>query len=220
MHVHRSTDTETASIPISLLRDQTLSWAARGLLLDLLARETGDPNPTITGLREEARSESAGRSEGKTTISNLLKELERHGYLLRRHTLYGAARDDSTFEVYDTPQEFEEEPESGLPMHKPSIDVHHKGEVVYAIGEPGGHLVKIGTTANLSLRFRNLQSSSPARLDVLWFGPGSFELEAKLHQRFSMWRQHGEWFHFGELGDPAELVPAAAKELSSDLVRD
>lgn len=85
MRVHRSNNTENVSIPLSVIRDQNLTWAARGLLLDLLARETGEPNPTIIGLREEARSEGR-KSEGTTVISNLLKELEKHGYLIRRHT--------------------------------------------------------------------------------------------------------------------------------------
>lgn len=97
-------------------------------------------------------------------------------------------------------------------MHKPSIDIRHTGEVMYVVGEPGERLVKIGTTMNLGMRFRNLQSSSPTRPDVLWFGPGSIELEAKLHSRFSLFRQHGEWFYFDQ-GDPAALVAAAVEEL-------
>lgn len=217
MRVHHTDDGDNVSIPRALLRDQNLTWAARGLLLDLLGRHDGDSSPSINSLIEEARS-SGRKAEGHTVVGKLLRELEANEYFIRRKTRYGGKRGNDVVEVYDTPQEFHlEEPAPTMP--EPSIDISHTGEVVYLIGEPGSPIVKIGTTRNLKNRFRALQSSSPSRLDVLWFTAGGEELEYALHDRFSAARQHGEWFLFEE-ADPVMLVPAAAKELALNVSRD
>ncbi|MFJ7138030.1 GIY-YIG nuclease family protein [Streptomyces fungicidicus] len=79
---------------------------------------------------------------------------------------------------------------------------------VYVIGSPGSTVVKLGTTTQLTKRLRALQLSSPVSLEVLWSAPGDRDDEAALHQHFSAFRQHGEWFDFGS-EDPVAAVRLA-----------
>lgn len=64
--------------------------------------------------------------------------------------------------------------------------------VVYAVAAE--HMVKIGFTTDLDRRMREIQSTSPLRIDCLGTAPGGRELEAALHRQFARARKHGEWF--------------------------
>jgi len=212
MRVNRSTN-DTISLAATVYRDANLSYAARGLLMDLLAREDSDDNPNVLELQEEGRA-ARGNSEGRGTIRRLLLELEEAGYLIRRKRRVDGGRYGGHLEVYDTPQPRVADTVNLDPPRRGGLSLEHDGPVVYVIGEPGSQVVKIGTTINLEARLKGIQTASPGRVDVLWFTPGSWELEEALHSRFRATRQRGEWFHFGELeGDPVELVSSAASEL-------
>lgn len=66
----------------------------------------------------------------------------------------------------------------------------------YAVAEADLHLVKIGTSADVTKRLRVLQTSSPRQLRLLWSAPGGAALEAHLHATFAKRRVRGEWFNF------------------------
>lgn len=82
-----------------------------------------------------------------------------------------------------------------------------KEEWVYVLGPPGGALVKIGRTINLTKRVAEIQRMSPVPLEILWSHPGGHELETNLHRHFANLRSHGEWFAFTE--DPVAEVRRA-----------
>lgn len=93
-----------------------------------------------------------------------------------------------------------------------------KTQYVYLIGSSGSSLVKIGTTNNVASRLKSIQNMSPAPLSVLWQVEGGFALERALHERFHQYRQHGEWFDFGQR-NPVTVVSKAAASLAH-LARD
>lgn len=53
--------------------------------------------------------------------------------------------------------------------------------------------IKIGRTKDIHARLQSLAGSSPAELELLFLYPG-MDLEKDLHENFSTWRLHGEWF--------------------------
>lgn len=83
-------------------------------------------------------------------------------------------------------------------------------QVVYSIRAVGTPFVKIGETADLAKRLRQLQGANASRLRVEHAVEGDGGLEALLHRRFAPRRVRREWFRFeagaGEVGDAfAEL---------------
>lgn len=85
-------------------------------------------------------------------------------------------------------------------------------DVLYVIGQPGTAIVKIGVTKNLRTRLRGIQTGSPVPLAVLWWHPGSYDLEEQLHREFGDLRLSGEWFDFG-VEEPSALVALAVERL-------
>lgn len=81
---------------------------------------------------------------------------------------------------------------------------------VYLIGCEGSRLVKIGHSRNPAKRLAELARMSASPVKLLWqSGPEhGMEAEQHLHRVFRSYRQHGEWFDFGE-DDPVELVNSA-----------
>lgn len=55
-------------------------------------------------------------------------------------------------------------------------------------------LYKIGTTANPSRRWQQVQIHSPWDLRVFALLPGSFSEESEMHYRLEEYRIRGEWF--------------------------
>lgn len=82
--------------------------------------------------------------------------------------------------------------------------------LVYAIGEPGSHTVKIGKSVRLKQRLADIQRMSPVRLIVRWTHPNGLELEKRLHAHFRDYRSHGEWFTFPS--DPIPLIAQAVAD--------
>lgn len=90
---------------------------------------------------------------------------------------------------------------------------------VYVIGVPGSKVVKIGVARDVESRLRGIQNGNPAKLEVLWRTPGSYELEKKLHRKFRPFRVQGEWFDFKQ-SDPVACVAAMVAHLSDAVGRD
>ena len=67
---------------------------------------------------------------------------------------------------------------------------------IYFIADSQRSMIKIGIARDPDARFRDLQNSSPIALALLGSMPGDRTHEAELHQRFSDFRLHGEWFKF------------------------
>jgi hypothetical protein len=65
---------------------------------------------------------------------------------------------------------------------------------VYLIREIPSNRLKIGTTQDLAQRVACLQIGNPDPLEVVAWYPGSFAAEAVLHERWSYFRIHGEWY--------------------------
>jgi Meiotically up-regulated gene 113 len=84
-------------------------------------------------------------------------------------------------------------------------------EVVYLIGSPSSHLVKIGRSVKVMKRLGEIQCMSPVPLRVLWTTEGGAGLESALHWRFRQQRVYGEWFDFG-VEDPVAIVASAVEE--------
>jgi hypothetical protein len=65
---------------------------------------------------------------------------------------------------------------------------------VYYIGCKRTRMIKIGTSTNLTKRFRDLQAMSPTMLEVLAVEPGGRYLEHERHQHWNGAHERGEWF--------------------------
>lgn len=67
-------------------------------------------------------------------------------------------------------------------------------ECVYFIR--GGDFVKIGYSADLFVRFIDLQTSCPFDLEIMGDIPGGRSVEAKVHFKFGALHVRGEWFRY------------------------
>jgi hypothetical protein len=83
----------------------------------------------------------------------------------------------------------------------------------YLVGAEGSPLVKIGYTSGAPLkRLASLQTGQPMTLSLLW--SVAVDIEDELHERFADYRVRGEWFDLTPLGDPVQVVAAAASEIA------
>lgn len=89
---------------------------------------------------------------------------------------------------------------------------------VYFIGEQesGCCRIKIGGAKDIEKRRSNLQTGNPSELRLLgWIhSEAAFELERRLHQRFSATRIRGEWFAI----EPADILPILMRATSEGFV--
>jgi Meiotically up-regulated gene 113 len=83
-----------------------------------------------------------------------------------------------------------------VPTFKPPTTKASRRQLyIYIIGGPGADSpVKIGITARVEDRLRDLQTGHPYPLKILAKCPGDQDQEAALHQRFKNLRITGEWF--------------------------
>lgn len=73
---------------------------------------------------------------------------------------------------------------------------------VYFIGTLEHEMVKIGFSANVNRRLKELQAGSPVKLAVIHKVKGNVTYERELHNQFKECRKHGEWFSLeGKLKD-------------------
>lgn len=196
-----------AAIPVETALDERLSYAARGLLLDMLSRPDGwEANADeLSQAARRARGEFLG--EGRRAMRALFAELEAAGYIRRTRKRLSNGAFFTHLDVCDTPNGWDDSiaPESAAPFPE-----RGQADVVYVVGGPADGVVKIGTTSNLSARLRQLQTSSPYELCVLWSFGGDWRLESHLHQHFAEKQLKGEWFNFGD-DDPMVAVQSCAE---------
>jgi hypothetical protein len=83
-----------------------------------------------------------------------------------------------------------------LEMKKLKEELRFRNMKIYLMKHKNG-LVKIGASINPKSREKTLQAEDP-NLEIFFEAPGSFELERKLHLRFSEQRVRGEWFNLKE----------------------
>ncbi|WP_097982832.1 GIY-YIG nuclease family protein [Streptomyces sp. f150] len=205
MRIYRATAEGGLSIPATLALDDRLTYAARGLLLDILARPEGwEANADeLSRAARQARGDAAG--EGRRAMRALFSELENAGYMRRLRMRANSGVFYTVLEVTDVPHRWGVA-ERGS-RHWPR---RGEGNVVYVIGDSRSGVVKIGTTSNLQRRLSGLQTGSAYELRVLWSFGGGAELEAHLHRRFADRQMVGEWFDFGD-SDPVEAVMASTE---------
>lgn len=71
-----------------------------------------------------------------------------------------------------------------------------------------GEFVKIGFSADVSKRVRDLQTACPYPLTLVALAPGGIMTERRWHVRFREFAHRDEWFRYeGELRDAIEALP-------------
>jgi hypothetical protein len=92
MKIHRSRPQERFTIiPDDTLRDPRLSYAARGVLAEILSRPD-DWDTNADAMWRRARSERGKAGEGRDVLRAVFAELEACGYLQRVVTRSGRGR--------------------------------------------------------------------------------------------------------------------------------
>lgn len=104
MRIHRSRPDQNFTIlPNETLRDQRLSYTARGVLVELLSHVDGWET-NADALSELARRHRGSKTgEGRRAIRAAFTELEQLGYLVRHKQRAGKGRFVTTLALYDTP---------------------------------------------------------------------------------------------------------------------
>ena len=72
-----------------------------------------------------------------------------------------------------------------------------------------GPYVKIGSTNNIDVRLRGLQSCNPVECKLVGYWPGMAHLEEQWHKELAHLHVRGEWFLLGKEETPAEQPSAA-----------
>lgn len=106
MRIRRSKPVDNFTIiPNAALRDDRLSYCARGVLVELLSRSSGWET-NADALSERARRHRGDTvGEGRRALRSAFKELEAAGYMVRRKEKDGRGRFVTVLEVYDLPQD-------------------------------------------------------------------------------------------------------------------
>lgn len=105
LKIRRSKPSENFTIlPNALLRDDRLSYCARGVLAELLSRPSGW-EANADALSERARRHRGDVvGEGRRGLRSAFAELEAAGYMIRRKEKGERGRFVTVLEVYDMPQ--------------------------------------------------------------------------------------------------------------------
>lgn len=106
MKIRRSRpESDFTIIPNSALRDDRLSYCARGVLVELLSRPNGwETNAdALSDRARRHRGDVVG--EGRRGLRSAFKELEATGYMVRRKEQGEKGRFITVLEVYDAPQD-------------------------------------------------------------------------------------------------------------------
>ena len=103
MKIHRSNpDSNFAQVPNELLQDERLSYAARGLLVEILSRP-GNWATSAEAIGRNARRVRGPDSEGIRTIKRHFAELRKYGYLRTQIVRGARGRISSELHFYDVP---------------------------------------------------------------------------------------------------------------------
>lgn len=107
MEIHRShPESGFAIIPDATLRDPRLSYAARGVLAEILSRPD-DWVTTADRIWRRARSERGTSGEGRGALRKIFTELASAGYLYRRDCQRDGGRWVTELHVFDAPDGLE-----------------------------------------------------------------------------------------------------------------
>ena len=176
-------DKNYVTISNDIVQDPTLSYEAKGLLVELLSRPSDWEIHRKQLLREGCADEK---------LKRIMDELRHRGYLylFQGNTAIGFL---SIWIASDTPKSSEE----FLEIVKSSAKVEMIPGFVYFIGDGHGN-VKIGRTGDWKRRLSDSIMSPEAKVLLVVHCNDSEKLEADLHQRFAGSRVKGEWFQIGE----------------------
>jgi hypothetical protein len=206
LKIYRQAQSEVqTTVPLATALDDRLSYAARGVLLEILTRPD-DWDATADDLSQAARAARGSTlGEGRRAVRAIFAELESVGYMRRTRQRRANGEFFTVLEVADIPNSWDD-----LIVDEPQAPLPAPGQVgvVYVIGELGSSIVKIGTTENTRSRLRQIQTGHPHKLHVRWSFGGSVELEDYLHRRFTELRLEGEWFDFRDADPVAEVDKA------------
>lgn len=156
MRIHRSSHTEdSASLPLALLREDRLSFLARGILCDLLTRPDDGRDATTEDIYQAARAARGDQAEGRGAIRAAFAELERCGYLVRRRAQSTNGQFMTFTDLYDTPGH-QASAASGYPAGRPRL----RGEYLYRHWDADGILLYVGVTQSPRRRERGHATTS------------------------------------------------------------
>ncbi|MGW0904983.1 GIY-YIG nuclease family protein [Streptomyces sp. NPDC002853] len=206
LKIYRQAQDEVQTVvPLATALDDRLSYAARGVLLEILTRPD-DWDATADDLSQTARAARGGaHGEGRRAIRGIFAELESVGYMRRTRHRRANGEFFTILEVADIPNSWDD---LTIDEPRPPLPPPGQSAVVYAIGERDSSIVKIGTTENARSRLRQIQTGHPHKLHVRWSFGGSVELEDYLHKRFDHLRLEGEWFDFRDADPVTEISKA------------
>lgn len=104
MRIHRSHPDENFTIlPNATLRDQRLSYTARGVLIELLSHSDGWETNADALWRLAQRERGGKTGEGRRAIRAAFSELEECGYMVRQRVQKEKGRFVTEIDLYDTP---------------------------------------------------------------------------------------------------------------------
>lgn len=105
MKIHRSRHEEHFTIlPNAALRDERLSYRARGVLMELLSR-TPDWRTTADDMAKTAKKQRGPKGEGRDAMRGAFAELKAAGYIVVKKAKGEGGTHTSELHVYDTPQD-------------------------------------------------------------------------------------------------------------------
>jgi predicted GIY-YIG superfamily endonuclease len=158
VRIHRSaTGEDGIRLPNEMLQDVRLTWAARGLLVDLLSRPDGWHGNVLEISREARKERGDQLGEGRAAIGRLFAELERFGYMSRKRTRDAQGNFMTVLEVYDIPQHADIGPQS-KPNNSPK---YPRGVYLYRHWDADGRLLYVGIANMPGQRERQHAKSSP-----------------------------------------------------------
>lgn len=103
MRIHRShPDDNFTILPNEMLRDARLTYAARGVLAELLTHTDGWET-NADALWRLARRHRPKTAEGRRAMRSAFAELEDRGYMVRRKSQHDDGRFATALEIHDTP---------------------------------------------------------------------------------------------------------------------
>lgn len=125
MQIHRSRpDSHFTQIPNETLRDERLSYVARGVLCELLSRPD-DWDATADGIAAKAQATRARAGEGRRAMRAVFAELTAAGYLVRVRARGDGGRVITVLHLYDRARcpEATEVPPSGMPVPPADLSI-------------------------------------------------------------------------------------------------
>lgn len=72
--------------------------------------------------------------------------------------------------------------------------MNNKTTYIYFLYDRKSKMVKIGYSCNIQRRIKQLQTSNPNELELVYYVEGNRDTEYFFHKRFSEYRRRGEFF--------------------------